>query len=398
MAGATKTPLTWARLAASMRMNVHSHTLLPTTRGYPFLAAPQADRPIDHPAKPKPRPRRRVRARILDARERCFVRCGFHRTTMQDVAAEAGMSPGNIYRYFRSKDAIAVGLAERDRARVNADFAALVDAEDFIGSFAALGRKHFEDEPRERAVLCLEIWAEATRNPTFAAITEEFDRDVIGRMASLFRLGPGTRGHRPRTSIRSARRRHRDLADGLSSAARSPRSTRTRGRLRDGRHRSRPRRADRSSPRGRSPSRVRIVMRFRHGRGGRRFRPGCFRPRSPSAAGGALAGARRHGRPRGRARTRRARHRHRHAGPARGGPGRAGDRGLRITEVLVEEGAVVKRAGARPPVPRYPRGHLAQNTAALARAEAAIAQARARSSRRKPRRPRPLKALSAPAR
>ena len=67
------------------------------------------------------------RFRILDAAERCFVRSGFHRTTMQDVAAEAGMSPGNIYRYFRSKDAMAVGLAERDRARVNADFAALVN-------------------------------------------------------------------------------------------------------------------------------------------------------------------------------------------------------------------------------------------------------------------------------
>ena len=33
------------------------------------------------------------RARILDAAERCFVRAGFHRTTMQDVAAEAAMSP-----------------------------------------------------------------------------------------------------------------------------------------------------------------------------------------------------------------------------------------------------------------------------------------------------------------
>lgn len=128
------------------------------------------------------------RSRILDAAERCFVRSGFHRTTMQDVAAEAGMSPGNLYRYFRSKDAMAVGLAERDRARVNADFAALTNAEDFVGSFAALGRKHFEDEPRDRAVLCLEIWAEATRNQTFAAVTEEFDRDVIGRMSSLFGL------------------------------------------------------------------------------------------------------------------------------------------------------------------------------------------------------------------
>jgi AcrR family transcriptional regulator len=124
-------------------------------------------------------------ARILDAAERCFVRSGFHRTTMQDVAAEAGMSPGNLYRYFRSKDAIVIGLTERDRSRINDDFAELMDAENFAASFAALGRKHFRDEPRERAILCLEIWAEATRNPTFAAVTQDFDRDINARLTDL---------------------------------------------------------------------------------------------------------------------------------------------------------------------------------------------------------------------
>ncbi|KMO34447.1 TetR family transcriptional regulator, partial [Methylobacterium tarhaniae] len=42
------------------------------------------------------------RTRILDAAEACFVRDGFHRATMHDVAAEASMSPGNLYRYFPS--------------------------------------------------------------------------------------------------------------------------------------------------------------------------------------------------------------------------------------------------------------------------------------------------------
>lgn len=127
------------------------------------------------------------RARILDAAERCFVRSGFHRTTMQDVAAEAGMSPGNIYRYFRSKDAIVAGLAERDRARLAEDFGQLVVGNDFMGAFARLGRKHFIDEPREKAILCLEIWAEATRNPAFAALIQDFETDVTGRLTALFR-------------------------------------------------------------------------------------------------------------------------------------------------------------------------------------------------------------------
>ena len=58
------------------------------------------------------------RTHILDAAERSFVRAGFHRTTMQDVAAEAGMSPGNLYRYFPSKDALVAGLCERDRGEL----------------------------------------------------------------------------------------------------------------------------------------------------------------------------------------------------------------------------------------------------------------------------------------
>jgi AcrR family transcriptional regulator len=106
---------------------------------------------------------------------------------MQEVAAEAGMSPGNLYRYFRSKEALATGLAERDRARVVGDMTGLDSAENFLAALSELARKHFIDEPREKAVLCLETWAEATRNPVFATLTERFDEAVQERMATMFR-------------------------------------------------------------------------------------------------------------------------------------------------------------------------------------------------------------------
>ena len=51
------------------------------------------------------------------AAEACFVRNGFHRTTMSDLAREAAMSQGNFYRYFASKEDIVLAMAERDRAR-----------------------------------------------------------------------------------------------------------------------------------------------------------------------------------------------------------------------------------------------------------------------------------------
>jgi len=136
------------------------------------------------------------RQAILDAAERCFVRAGFHRTTMQDVAAEAGMSPGNLYRYFPSKDVMVAGLTERDRAELRRKFSTLPDSGDFLADFGAFGRAYFENEPREKSILCLEIWAEATRNPTVAAHNAEFGREVRERLAGLF-AGAKARGAIP---------------------------------------------------------------------------------------------------------------------------------------------------------------------------------------------------------
>ena len=46
------------------------------------------------------------RERILEAAERAFAAHGFHAATMQHVAEAAGMSAGNLYRTFPSKEAI----------------------------------------------------------------------------------------------------------------------------------------------------------------------------------------------------------------------------------------------------------------------------------------------------
>lgn len=53
------------------------------------------------------------RAQILDAAARCFARMGFHRTTIQDIAAESGFSAGLVYRYFADKDDMVVAIADR---------------------------------------------------------------------------------------------------------------------------------------------------------------------------------------------------------------------------------------------------------------------------------------------
>ena len=47
-----------------------------------------------------------VRERILDVAEEHFRRVGHRKTSVADIAAELGMSPANVYRFFPSRDAI----------------------------------------------------------------------------------------------------------------------------------------------------------------------------------------------------------------------------------------------------------------------------------------------------
>lgn len=49
---------------------------------------------------------------ILAAAQRLFTTIGYRKTTVADIAAELGMSPANVYRFFDSKKSINEGVAE----------------------------------------------------------------------------------------------------------------------------------------------------------------------------------------------------------------------------------------------------------------------------------------------
>jgi AcrR family transcriptional regulator len=54
-----------------------------------------------------------TRARIVEAAEALFRRLGFAKTAVADIAAELGMSPANVYRFFPSKSAIVEAICQR---------------------------------------------------------------------------------------------------------------------------------------------------------------------------------------------------------------------------------------------------------------------------------------------
>jgi hypothetical protein len=63
--------------------------------------------------------------------------------------------------------------------------------------------------------MCLEIWAEATRNPEVAALTAEFDRDVTGRIALLLSKAQNRGAIRATTDPKAIATIISILADGL---------------------------------------------------------------------------------------------------------------------------------------------------------------------------------------
>lgn len=125
--------------------------------------------------KLKPETQQARRERIIDAAELCFARAGFHRTTMQDICKEAGISPGALYVYFASKEDLIAGIVERDRAKLASDLVQLSNAPDLLSALAKLGEHYTIEEPHYKQVLHIEIGSEATRNPAVGEIFRSVD-------------------------------------------------------------------------------------------------------------------------------------------------------------------------------------------------------------------------------
>ncbi len=106
---------------------------------------------------------------------------------MQEICAQAQMSPGNLYRYFPSKEALIAGICERNRAEAADSLLAVDRAPGFFEGLAALARHHLVEQTEEEASLCAEIMAESRRNPEVARLHAEVERDIKGRLIEMLR-------------------------------------------------------------------------------------------------------------------------------------------------------------------------------------------------------------------
>src|SRR5262245_36446294 len=66
------------------------------------------------------------RKQIVDAGRHCVADQGFHKTTMNDVIRESGLSAGAVYGYFKSKNEIVAAIADDALDNVDEVFSKLL--------------------------------------------------------------------------------------------------------------------------------------------------------------------------------------------------------------------------------------------------------------------------------
>jgi AcrR family transcriptional regulator len=109
------------------------------------------------------------RAQIMDAARACFARKGFAQSTIQDICAEAGLSPGAIYRYFKSKNDIVFAIGDEGREAVLEMIEEMKGRHTALEVLDCIGERFFgllaEPMADQGMLAHPELWAETLRNP-----------------------------------------------------------------------------------------------------------------------------------------------------------------------------------------------------------------------------------------
>jgi AcrR family transcriptional regulator len=154
----------------------------------------------------------RTRAGLLAGAARAFAEHGLRRSTMQSVAAAAGVAKATLYNHFRTKDEVASALlsAELDRLTALAVSLprdqALAALSDELGAHPVLRRLAGTEPETLTALLAVgtERWAELTGRLGAALQVDGDGAELAGRWLLGVVLQPGRSTTRHRHADRLA--------------------------------------------------------------------------------------------------------------------------------------------------------------------------------------------------
>jgi AcrR family transcriptional regulator len=145
------------------------------------------------------------RSDILQAAARAFIREGLRGTSIATICKEAGISPGHLYYYFPSKEALIEAMAEADLAAIRGYAQHLHTLDELLD--AAVASSEFMSLPYDQpgklleGALAFDLHAEATRNPRIHAIMDRHYRSISAlfgeRLAAAQKAGGVNAAHDP---------------------------------------------------------------------------------------------------------------------------------------------------------------------------------------------------------
>ncbi|MGH8093727.1 MAG: TetR/AcrR family transcriptional regulator [Chthoniobacterales bacterium] len=134
------------------------------------------------------------RRQILEAAILRFARSGFHQTSMHDISAEAGISVGLIYRYFKNKDEVISAIAAEHKKEIAQLLERAGQAPTLLESFEILFTSHCcEDSPQVISNFVVDLFAEAGRNPRVAKLVRDVVRTKAKGVTNLIARSPDSK-------------------------------------------------------------------------------------------------------------------------------------------------------------------------------------------------------------
>ena len=128
----------------------------------------------------------RTRSELIDAGERLFIANGFHATSIDAVAAEAGYTKGAVYSNFASKEDLFFAIYERRVERRGAEMRSAIEsaptARAALEQIIPGGSAHTPSGDGWLAVF-FEFWAHVLRHPELRERFAELHGRVIGPLA-----------------------------------------------------------------------------------------------------------------------------------------------------------------------------------------------------------------------
>lgn len=123
---------------------------------------------------------------ILDRIKTVFAAKGFDGASMQDLARAAGMSAGNFYRYFPSKDAIIAAIVERELALIEGEFSRVMQSANMRAALMDTIRWRIESVSESDGPLWAEIEAASSRRPEIGTLHARMEAEVGRYLVMIF--------------------------------------------------------------------------------------------------------------------------------------------------------------------------------------------------------------------